>query len=357
MTASDLEGAWRQQIAFCDGSGSPFTARVLEAAWADRLDGGGLRHALPAWSGDAWADAVPLRVAGALHSLVLDGTDPNLAAIYPPSAAAFDPVRGPAAVRAALDARCDRVTDYLRGPPQTNEIGRSAVLLGGFAAIAQATGLPLATLEIGASAGLNTQWPSYRYELGPTAWGDPASPVLIRSAWEGAAPALPAQIRVVSWAACDIAPIDLRAPGAATRLESYVWADQRERLARLQSAVRFAIDRRVAVERADATDFVARELAHPRPGSTVVLYHSIVWQYLPPDVRATLRALIDEAGARATPAAPFAWLAFEPVSASATPHLALTRWPGGQRVVLAEGHPHGARVRWHAAARVPGDAP
>jgi hypothetical protein len=354
MTASDLEGAWRQQIAFCDGSGSPFTARVLEAAWANRVDGGGLRQALPAWPGDAWADAVPLRVAGALHSLVLDGTDPNLAAIYPPSSATFHPVRGPAAVRAALDGHPDRLAEYLRGPPQTNEIGRSAVLLGGFAAIAQATGLPLATLEIGASAGLNTQWPFYRYELGPMSWGDPASPVLIRSAWEGAPPAFPAQIRVASWAACDIAPIDLRAPGAATRLESYVWADQRERLARLQAAVQFALDQRVAVERADAADFLARELAQPRPGRTVVLYHSIVWQYLPAVLRATLHTLIEQAGARATPAAPFAWLAFEPVSASATPQLALTLWPGGQRVVLAEAHPHGALVKWQVFARANG---
>lgn len=350
MTASALEGAWRQQIAFCDGGGSPFTARVLEAAWANWVDGGGLRQALPAWPGDPWADAVPLRVAGALHSLVLDGTDPNLAAVYPPSASAFDPVRGPAAVGAALDAQRDRLADYLRGPPQTNEIGRSAVLLGGFATIARATGLPLATLEIGASAGLNTQWPSYRYELGSTTWGDPASPVRIRSAWEGAAPALPARIKVASWAACDVAPIDLRAPGAATRLQSYVWADQRERLDRLQAAVRLAIEQRVAVERADAADFVARELAQSRPGCAVVLYHSIVWQYLPATVRDTLRTLIAEAGERATPAAPFAWLAFEPTSASATPQVALTLWPGGQRLVLAQAHPHGTRVRWQQPA-------
>ena len=32
-----LEQAWQRQIAWCDANGSPFTARVLEAAWADRL--------------------------------------------------------------------------------------------------------------------------------------------------------------------------------------------------------------------------------------------------------------------------------------------------------------------------------
>ena len=347
---STLADAWHLQIAYCDAHGSPFTARVLEAAWADWQQGGALRGLLPDWPGDAWLDAVPLRVAAALHALALDGSDAALAALYPPAAAAFDAQRGPAAVRAALSGHSDRVADALLRPPQTNEIGRSAVLLGGFATVAQATGLPLATLEIGASAGLNQLWHRYRYRLGEgLAWGDAASPVLIRCDWRGTPPALPPRIEVASHAACDLSPIDLAAPGAATRLASYVWADQRERLERLRAAITLALALRVPVERADALAWVERELGVVRPGQATVLYHSIVWQYLPPDTRNTLRSRIVAAGARATHTAPLAWLAFEVPDAQSPPQLTLTLWPGGEPRVLADAHAHGLFATWLAA--------
>jgi hypothetical protein len=339
--------AWQRQIDWCDANAAPFTARVLEAALADWHAGGALRELLPQWPGNAWADALPLRVAGALHAMALDGSDANLAALYPPRREVFDSIAGPAAVSAALHAQRERVAQYLRSAPQTNEIGRSAVLLGGFAAIAQGTGLPLATLEIGASAGLNQLWHRYRYQLGAVTWGDAAGPVLIRSAWKGALPALPERIEVASQAACDIAPIDLRAPGAALRLSSYVWPDQRERLERLRAAIALAQQLGVQVEVCDAQDWVERELAAARSGRATVLFHSVMWQYLPPAKRDALRECIAAAGARATREAPLAWLAFEPPAADADFELALTLWPGGQRRVLASAHPHGLAVTWH----------
>ena len=344
---STLADAWRLQIAYCDTHGSPFTARVLEAAWADWQQGGALRGLLPDWPGDAWLDAVPLRVAAALHALALDGSDEALAALYPPAAAAFDAQRGPAAVRDALSAHRDRVADALLRPPQTNEVGRSAVLLGGFAAIAQATGLPLATREIGASAGLNQLWHRYRYRLGEgQTWGDAASPVLIRCDWRGTPPALPPRIEVASHAACDRSPIDLAAPGAATRLASYVWPDQRDRLERLRAAITLAAQLHAPVERADALAWVERELGVVRPGQATVLYHSIVWQYLPPDTCNALRSRIVAAGERATRAAPLAWLAFEVPDAQSSPQLTLTLWPGGEPRVLAAAQAHGLHASW-----------
>lgn len=346
MTAVPLAEAWARQIAFCDAGGSPFTARVLEAAWAERECGGSLAWLLPNWPGNAWADAVPLRVAGALHALALSGADTELAALYPPARDTFDSERGPAAVARALAAHRALVAEYLASAPQTNEIGRSAVLLGGFTAIARATALPLATLEIGASAGLNQHWYRYRYELGVACWGDAASPVLIASDWQGRPPPLPARIDVASHAACDLSPVDLSAPGAALRLLSYVWPDQHERLARLRAAIALAHSLGMDVEAADALDWARRELSVTRPGRATVLYHSVMWQYLPEPTRAALRQAIAEAGARATGEAPLAWLAFEVAGADAECELALTLWPGGARRVLATAHPHGRWVRW-----------
>jgi hypothetical protein len=341
-----LDDAWSRQIAWCDANGSPFTARVLEAAWADRARGGALHALLPHWPGDAGVDAVPLRVAGALHAMALDGSNAALGALYPPRASAWDAQRGPAAVAQALAAQRERVAEYLRVAPQTNEIGRSAALLPGFAAIAAHTGQPLATFEIGASAGLNQLWPHFRYELGDLRWGDAASPVTIRAEWRGAAPALQACIEVAEQQACDIAPIDLDADGAALRLLSYVWPDQTERLQRLRAAIRLAQHRGLRVTTADALPWVQRALATARPGRATVVYHSVMWQYMPQATRDALRHAIEGAGARATEQAPLAWLAFEPPNADAQMQLTLTLWPGGQPRVLALAHPHGRWVEW-----------
>jgi hypothetical protein len=291
-------------------------------------------------------DVLPLRVAGALHAMALDGSDAALAALYPPRQERFDTLAGPAAVQHALRAQRERVADYLRVAPQTNEIGRSALLLGGFAAVARATGLPLATLEIGASAGLNQLWHRCYYELGSTRWGDPASPVRIRSDWRGTVPVLPERIDIASHVACDVAPIDLQQPGAALRLASYVWADQRERLERLRAAIALAQALGIRVEAADALAWTQRELAAPRPGRATVLCHSMMWQYMPPATRDGVHAAIVEAGARASTEAPMAWLSLEPPDAGVVFELRLTLWPGGESRVLATAHPHGREATW-----------
>jgi hypothetical protein len=71
-----------------------------------------------------------------------------------------------------------------------------------------------------------------------------------------------------------------------------------------------------------------------------------MWQYLPEPTRNGLRGLIEASGSHATRAAPLAWLAFEPPGHDAQLLLTLTLWPGGERRVLAEAHPHGRWVRW-----------
>ena len=55
----------------------------------------------------------------------------------------------------------------------------------------------------------------------------------------------------------------------------------------------------VQVEAADAVDWVRARVA-PQPGTVTVLYHSVFWQYMPPESQAALAALIAEIGARAT---------------------------------------------------------
>ncbi len=65
------------------------------------------------------------------------------------------PGAGTAAVLDLLDERRDEVRAWLDRPPQTNEVGRSAALLGGLLHLPDELRLPVRLVEVGASAGLN----------------------------------------------------------------------------------------------------------------------------------------------------------------------------------------------------------
>jgi hypothetical protein len=355
-----VRGAFARQAAFCTDLGSPFTARLCTLA-AERLrPGGAVADRLLGWPGDpsSRGDALPLRLAGALHGLVLERRDPGLAAVYPPNHAGVSDDGLWQAVQAAFAAHAGYVLERLAGPPQTNEVQRSAALAPGFLTVAALTGLPLALTELGASAGLNLIWDRFAYRFGPTAWGDPASPVAIAPDWRGSGP--PAtSVRVLEQPGCDRAPVDVADPAARLRLLSYVWADQAERVARLHAAMALADSAGVTVARADAGDFLTERLAMPRPGAVHVVYHSIIWPYLGPAGQARCRDAIEAAGARATHAAPIAWLRLEGDGLTAPGRhpregdgaargagLALTLWPGGHELTIAHADFHGRWVEW-----------
>ena len=342
---NQILGAFQKQIGWCESLGSPVTARVLSVLAHDIAADGNTARLADAWTGDPVADALPLRFAGALHALVLSGTEPGLASCYPPQ---DNPAASAllAAVLAAVEERSAFIRDFLQSPPQTNEVGRSGVLLGGFLRIAEATGLPLHLLEIGASAGLNLLWDHYRYRLGAAEWGDAASPVLLAPAWQGPLPPLAAPLSVVERHACDRAPIDLEDPAQRLRLRAYVWADQRDRLARLEGAIGMARGAGQIVERADAASWVEARLDKLTEGRTTVLFHSVMWQYMPETARAAITHTVLHAGDLATATSPLAWLRFEPAHAEAKPELHLTLWPGVREHRLAIAHPHGSAIAW-----------
>ncbi len=338
--------AFTMQIDWCTRLGSPFTAQVLSVLADDLSDGGPTAGLVAGWPGDPVGDAVPLRLAGALHALALNGADPDLAACYPPrhAAAGADQLRG--ALHAALRGHDGFIRNFLGSPPQTNEVGRSAVLLGGFLVVAAMTRLPLRLLEVGASAGLNLIWDHYGYRIGPRFWGDPESPLVLAPDWHGHLPPLDAPLHVVERAACDRAPIDLADVEQRLRLRAYVWADQTARLDRLDAAMAVARRQGYAVERADAAGWVGARLAGPAADLARVIYHSFMWGYLPAASRARIGSDIEEAGRRAGEAAPLAWLRFEPAPPDDKPELRLTLWPGGKEHRLAAAHPHGDAMTW-----------
>src|SRR5262249_48152644 len=159
-------------------------------------------------------------------------------------------------------------------------------------------------------------------------WGDTASPVLLRDVFSGATPpAVPAV--VASRAGCDRAPVDPTTDEGALTLRSYVWTDQLHRHALLRGAIEVARRVPAPVEDADAASWLTVRLAEPAEGVATVVYHSVMWQYLSPDAQQATRTVIEQAGQRATPAAPLAWLSLEPVGWSGPFVVRLRSWPGG----------------------------
>ena len=341
----DVVKGLRLQGGVCRNMGSPLNAALLEHAAEDWMAGGSVRSLLAPWArADLKAQfdgAVALRLIGAWHELALSGEDAPLSAAY----RRLDAEAVWSALQTAMIAHRDRLIAFIGHEPQTNEVRRSICLVGGFLEIAKATGLPLRCFEIAASAGLNTSWDRYRYKLGDAQWGDLGATVVMDTDWSGPVPPVEAPIRVIERAACDRRPTDLNDPDQRRRLMAYVWADQPERMARARAAVEVAQANGVRVEAADAVDWTRARVA-PQAGAVTVLFHSVFWQYMPPQSQAALSALIGEIGASASRDAPFAWLRLEPPDPAPRMEVRLTLWPVGDTRILAETHPHGAYVHW-----------
>jgi hypothetical protein len=350
MTDDPLARAFAFQSTACAQFGSGFYAELTQLIAADA--DGCVRALFVRWDGQSFEDvvnaAVALRFLGAIHDLALSGDDPALSAAFPPdghAGAAW------AAAKAAIGRDPQRFVAFMAHEPQTNEVRRSACLLPGFLVVAAETQLPLACLELGASAGLNQLWSRYRYDYGAAgSWGDPGSPLTLTSDWTGPPPQLGtplgAPLEVASRAACDRKPIDLADPAQRRRLKAYLWPDQTERLARFDAAVEMALAAGVHVEAADAVDWTLARAA-PRSGVATVIYHSIYWQYLGNRTQASLAEAIERHGAAATPDAPLAWLRMEPAPGRIIPiELRLTLWPDGDERRLAVVQAHGAWVEW-----------
>jgi hypothetical protein len=337
--------AFANQVDYCRSNDAPLTARIVAAVAAQlgRPNPAEFIARIRDWRGVPLADALPLRAAGGLHALHLAGAAPELAPIY-----AGEPADDAAIVAGVIARHEAALLPWLDGPPQTNEAGRSCAFAAGLLWLAD-QGLPprFECLEIGSSAGINLMMDRYAYDLGGVKIGPQDAAMRFAPEWRGPPP----PDRAIEFAAlkgCDVAPIDLTDPAQALRLRAYVWPEQAGRFARLDTAIAEARRRKPDLVRMDAAEFVERQLALPQEaGTTRVLMHSIVWQYVPADQQARVTAAMAAAGARATAERPLAWVALESNRSLLQHGLCLRYWPGAEEEqLLAGAHAHGAWLEW-----------
>ena len=336
--------AWQAEHA--EKNGAPGTARIVRALLALEDSQAATARRINGWQGLSLRDAMPLRIAGGIHNLLLTGEELRLEDVY--AGRMSDQGQVDALVRELVETYDARLMPWLDGPPQTNEAGRSASLMAGLLWLADGRVAPqFELLEIGASAGINTMMGRYRYDLGGVEVGPSASRMVIKPEWRGSPPP-ESELAFVDARGSDIAPVDLTDEAQALRLKSYVWPEAFQRMARIDAAVALAEWMPPEIERMDAGDWVEQELAKPQnAGVSRVLMHSIMWQYLPDFTQARITDAMEEAGAAADADRPLAWLSLETNRETFAHELRVRYWPGGEEAVhLASAHAHGEWVEW-----------
>lgn len=338
-----LAEALLDQALTTESFGSTFTTQLLRLL-ADRLaPGTPIADRLLTWEGDITnrAQSVPLRIAGALHGLVLDGTDPGLIAVYPPNTPSDDALWG--AVSSAFVRHEARLQNWLDLPPQTNEVRRSAALIAAAAFTATHSKPVLDLLELGASAGLNLTFDRYSLTAGDAQLGAADPVITLEPEMRGTLPE-PQAFQVASRRGVDLNPLDPLDAQDRLRLLAYIWPDQTERFVRTRAAIEIA---EPVVDKGDAGPWVAAQLAKPAQlGHCRFIYSTVAWQYFPDDVKTACTSSIETAAALATPETPLAWFGMEDDTQSPGAGLTLRLWPGNRRFDLGRIDFHGRWLDW-----------
>ena len=312
MSAADaLTAMLGAQVAVAREVGSPFYARLLELMGEDAAADGPTRAALAGHEHDRVDEWDGFRLLCGVHRMVLAGDADELRAQFPSTGGDGDADAAWPAIRSLIAAGRPELVEALAHPLQTNAPSRAKALVGAFCLVAQRTGQPLRLLELGVSAGLNLRLDKFRYEQDGAAFGPTDSPVRFVDFLTGGMPPLAHGFEVAERSGCDLHPLDATTEAGRLTLLACVFPDETERFGLLDRAIEVARATPAVVDRADLASWVAASLAELRPSVTTVVYHTIVWPYLPDDTRALAESAINAAGARATADAPLALVAFE----------------------------------------------
>jgi hypothetical protein len=275
----------------------------------------------------------PLQLLGGLHYLALsEGLDPW-----------SDPVP-------VLEQRRDWLRRFVQSQGvQTNEVQRSWLLLPCFLEVACRAGVEtLDLIELGPSAGLNLVWDRYRYRYELGRWGDDEAALELSG--EERRPVPRELLRIVPSVrrrrGIDLSPLDVTRPGDTLLLKSFVWADQQERLERLDRAVATLRAEPPELEQGDIVERVPQLLADRLPGALTVVFQTAVRSYLGQERWKQLLTVLDDAG-RQFP------LGLVSVSRPAPGEdrywgLWVRLWPDGEKHLLAHAGFHGQWLEWLA---------
>lgn len=352
----DLREQWAtrfvQQAEACGELGSPLWHRLLNLIARDLGAGGPSWEVMRHGASLRFGQAAPLRLVGASHRLALSGRAPGWAALLP--SCGGSPPAGDAALLAGWhDLVAEHGEELVAGlsrEVQTNEVARSAGLS---LALAETRFDHARLVEIGCSGGLNLRLERFEVDLAGVVLGDAGSPVHVRPKLTGDLGSLRHEglslPRVTGRVGVDPHPVDVTDDEGRLTLLSFLWPDQLERIERTRAAIQIAQDLPAELLTAapegdgDTADVLSSVIGR---GGTTVVFHSIVWQYIPTDVRWRITEVLESAGSAATEEEALAWIRYEPDHWDRRRAAVwLRRWPDGGDRLVAHVDYHG---RWLA---------
>jgi hypothetical protein len=251
--------------------GSKLYAALARSLADDPVVAGIVGQQQPLWE-------APLRFFGGVHYLELSGV-----------------VQHPwPKLRGVLEANRDWLARFVaEHPVQTNEVQRSWGLLPGFLTVAGDR--PLDLIELGPSGGLNLFWDRYRYSYGDRTWGAKDAPLeLLGEAKGGPPPELLAKrVNVRRRTGIERRPVDVTTDHGARLLEAFVWADQANRLERVQQAIAIARADPPRLMEGDFVEVLPALLAERDLDALTVVFHSASVMYLSEEDRASVRKTLE----------------------------------------------------------------
>jgi len=251
-----------------------------------------------------------------------------------------------------VDAALEQHADFLRRfvaeqRVQTNEVQRCWMLLPCLLELSRRTGWStFDVIEFGPSAGLLLYWDRYRYRYDAGSWGDDDAPLELRGEERRPVPADLLELRPVvrSRVGVDIDPVDVTTDEGALLLRSFVWADNHERLERLDQAVEVLRRDPPSLVRGNFVDVLPEYLERRGDDALTVIMQVASGGYLDEPERERLRAICARAGEEG----PLAVLGTAQPDDGSHYYwgLRLLVWPGRESEIVAHGDFHGRWLEW-----------
>lgn len=229
------------------------------------------------------------------------------------------------ALSSFVTERFDELKELVsKGATQTNEVGRSALVLPALATLGAEQSKPVAIVEIGTSAGLNLRPDSYSITYsnadGTTTTVGPTVHIATDSSQSPSALPFAAieALRLGLPIGVDLNPLDPTDEFQARWLCALIWPDDTERFLRLRSALNHAANNPIAIVQGDAVETVCAHIISVPAEEYPAVVTTWVLTYLTEPQR---RAFSEELN-RAAQTRDFAWIAMEhPAYANGLP------WP------------------------------
>lgn len=291
----------------------------------------------------------PELLLAAVHSLLLADQSHSLARFYP-SCGGDDPDENPVPhFRDFCVENDERLRSIIATRRcQTNDVGRSAVLLPAFEHVARsAETRTLAQIEIGTSAGLNLNWDRYRYEFaGVGTYGASDSPVTITTEVRGTRhpPLSRAFPTVTHRRGIDLNPLAVSDEEDARWLHALIHPNAVSRHEQLDAAIEVARENRPVLTDGDALDELPKHLSEAPNDAALVVYSTHVLYQLDDDAIATLRSLLSSHSSERR----VYWLSIDPSEELGEPTYRLVTFDEGVSTEsqLAQFESYGDWIRW-----------